>query len=111
MPSSADILLPERGRITARISAQVQEKLETAAEMLGSTLNQFIVQSALREAERIIAQERLIHLDSDATQAFLAAIDAPPQPNPALLAALQNYSDVKNDQTGNFDWQPRPQQL
>lgn len=48
-----------RGRITARVPLAVQEILKTAATLTGATLNQFVVQAALREAERIIEQERV----------------------------------------------------
>jgi len=41
-------------RVTARISSQVKEILEQAAALSGATLNQFLVQSALKEAQRII---------------------------------------------------------
>ena len=43
----------DRGRITARVPLAVQETVELAASLPGATLNQFIVQTALREAERV----------------------------------------------------------
>ena len=46
-----------RGRITARLSADKQELLQLAADLSGSTLNQFVVQSALRAAEQVIEHE------------------------------------------------------
>jgi len=100
-----------RGRISTRVPAQVQETLETAAGMVGATLNQFIVQTALREAERIIEQERVIRLTARDAQKFLDALDNPPPPNDKLLAALQDYEARRNDQTGTFDWTPRPKQI
>ena len=97
-----------RGRITARVSAEVQNTLEIAASMTGATLNQFIVQTALREAERIIEQERVIRLSQRDTEAFLLALDAPPPPNEALMAALQDYRERRHDPSGALDWSPRP---
>lgn len=101
----------ERGRITARVPADVQQTLELAAGLVGATVNQFVVQSALREAQRVIEQERVIRLSSRDTEAFLRAIEAPVPPNPALGAALEDYSARRDDQTGTFDWAPRPQGL
>jgi uncharacterized protein (DUF1778 family) len=101
----------ERGRITARVPLQVQETLEIAASLVGSTVNQFMVQTALREAERIIEQERVIRLSERDTQAFLDALDRPPPPNAALLAALADYAERRDDQTGTIDWSPRPQRV
>jgi len=97
----------DRGRITARVPIQVQETLEMAASMVGSTVNQFIVQTALREAERIIEQERVIRLTERDAEAMLTAFDNPPMPNEKLLATLQDYAARRNDKTGTISWTPR----
>ncbi|WP_066979620.1 type II toxin-antitoxin system TacA family antitoxin [Methylomonas lenta] len=97
----------DRGRITARVPLKVQETLEMAASMVGATVNQFIVQTALREAERIIEQEREIHLSMRDSEALLKALDNPPLPNEKLLATLQDYAARRNDQTGTIGWTPR----
>jgi uncharacterized protein (DUF1778 family) len=101
----------ERGRITARVPTQVHETLEIAASMVGATVNQFIVQTALREAERIIEQERVIRLSTRDAEAFLSALDSPPSPNDKLLATLQDYVARRNDQTGTFNWTPQPKRV
>ena len=101
----------ERGRITARVPLIVQETLEMAASLTGATLNQFVVQTALREAERIIAQERVIRLSAREAQAFLAALETPLPPNAALKAALDDYVARRDDQTGSLNWAPRPKRL
>jgi uncharacterized protein (DUF1778 family) len=103
--------MPDRGRITARVPLAVQETLEIAASLTGATLNQFIVQTALREAERIIGQERVIRLSARDTEAFLTALDNPLPPNATLKAALENYTTRRNDQTGTLDWAPRPKRV
>ena len=43
-----------RERITARVPKESYDRLNKAAEIYGSTLNSFIVQLALKEADRII---------------------------------------------------------
>jgi uncharacterized protein (DUF1778 family) len=101
----------ERGRITARVPIQVQETLEMAASMVGATVNQFIVQTALREAERIIEQERVIRLSTRDAEAFLRAVDSPPSLNDKLVATLQDYMARRNDQTGTFNWTPQPKRV
>lgn len=101
----------DRGRITTRVSASVQDKLETAASMIGATVNQFIVQCSLREAERIIERERVIELSGKEAAAFLHALDKPLPPNKKLTAALQDYTRRRNDQTGTLDWAPRPKRV
>lgn len=101
----------DRSRITARVSAPVHELLETAASLVGATFNQFVVQSALREAERIIEQERVIRLSARDAQAFVKALEKPLPPNRKLAAALANYTKRRNDQTGTIDWSPRPKRV
>lgn len=101
----------DRGRITARVPLAVQETLEMAASLTGATLNQFVVQTALREAERIIEQERVIKLSARDTEVFYAALDNPLPPNAALKAALEDYSARRNDQTGTIDWAPQPKRV
>ena len=101
----------ERGRVTARVPLHIQKTLETAASMVGATVNQFVVQTALREAERIIEQERIIRLTERDAEAFLQALDAPAPLNETLTTALQDYANRRNDQTGTLDWAPRPKCL
>ncbi len=101
----------ERGRITARVPARVQEALELAASLVGATVNQFIVQAALGEAERIIEQERVIRLSTRDAEAFLSALDHPPPPNAELRAALDAYEAATDEPTGTFEWTPRPKRV
>jgi uncharacterized protein (DUF1778 family) len=97
-----------RGRITARVPPSVQETLELAAELVGATVNQFVVQVALREAEHVIEQERVIRLSKQDAETFLQALDNPPPPNDKLEAALRNYDEARRDDpTGGIDWSPR----
>ncbi len=102
----------ERGRVTARIPAKVQEALDLAAAMVGATVNQFMVQTALREAERIIERERLIRLSARDAEIFIRALENPPPPNAKLKAALKRYEKAKLDDEGtSFNWRPRPKRV
>ena len=102
----------ERGRITTRVPAQVQNTLELAAAMVGATVNQFMVQSALREAERIIEQERVIRLSARDARMFIQALENSSPPNARLKAALKRYEKAKlGDEGTSFNWQPRPKRV
>ena len=41
-------------RVTARVPGSVKETLEQAAALLGTPLNQFMVQASLRAAQEVI---------------------------------------------------------
>lgn len=83
----------ERGRITARVSAPLAAKLQEAANLSGATLNQFLVQAALKEADRIIEQERVIRFTSEDAALFIDMLDNPRPPNAALKKAYERYKD------------------
>jgi uncharacterized protein (DUF1778 family) len=102
----------ERGRITARVPQSVQDTLQQAAELLGATLNQFVVQAAIGEARRVIERDRVIRL-SGADAAFLMNLLAqPPAPNARLRKAFQAYRKRTLDAGhSSFNWPPRPKRV
>ena len=80
-----------RKRITARVSDTVRNTLEQAAELLGATVNQFVVQTAYVEAQRVIERESLIRLSQKDAQKVIALLDNPPKPNKRLKAAVKAF--------------------
>jgi len=104
----------ERGRITARVTAYAQQVIERAAEMTATTTNQFVAQAALREAERVIEEERIIRLHERDANRFFDAIDNPPPVNERLAASLIKHLEARNDardRVTTIKWTPRPRQL
>lgn len=81
-------------RIPARMPTAVYERLVEAAQLVGATLNQFLVQSALEKADEIIARERVIQLSRTAAQNVFGLMEAPPKPNERLKAAARKYRDA-----------------
>lgn len=85
--------IEERGRITARVSGPIAEKLQEAADLTGATLNQFLVQAALEKAEMIIDREYLIRYSrADATM-IIDLLENPQGPNKALTRAFERYTE------------------
>lgn len=80
-------------RVTARIPSQIKETLEQAAALSGATLNQFLVQSALKEAHKILEAERVIHLSQQDADRVFSLIENPPEPNSALKAAAVKHQE------------------
>ena len=85
------VLDEPRKRITARVSGSVRDTLEQAAELLGSTVNQFVVQTAYVEAQRVIERESIIRLSQKDAQKVLSLLDQPPKPNKRLKDAVKAY--------------------
>ena len=80
-----------RKRITARVSDNVRDTLEQAAELLGSTVNQFVMQAAYVEAQRVIERESVIRLAQQDARKVLSLLDNPPKPNQRLKDAVKAY--------------------
>ena len=85
--------IEERGRITARVSQPVAEKLQEAADLTGATVNQFLVQAALEKAEKIIDRERAIRLTLEDAAMLINLLENPSKPNSALLGAFERFKD------------------
>jgi uncharacterized protein (DUF1778 family) len=83
-----------RKRITARVSDSVRDTLEQAAELLGATVNQFVVQAAYVEAQRVIERESVIRLSQKDAQKLLSLLDNPPKPNKRLKEAVKAFKSA-----------------
>jgi len=80
-----------RARITARVSDSVRVTLEQAAELVGATVNQFVVQTAYHEAQRLIERESVIRLSQQDARAVLSLWENPPRPNKRLTDAVKVF--------------------
>ncbi|HEX3798390.1 MAG TPA: DUF1778 domain-containing protein [Verrucomicrobiae bacterium] len=87
----AEVIEESRKRITARVSDKVRDTLEQASELLGATVNQFVVQTAYVEAQRVIERESVIRLSQKDARKVLALLDHPPKPNKRLKAAVKAF--------------------
>jgi uncharacterized protein (DUF1778 family) len=85
------VLEEPRKRVTARVSDTVRVTLEQAAELLGATVNQFVVQTAYQEAQRVIERESVIRLSQKDARKVLALLDNPPKPNKRLRDAAKVF--------------------
>lgn len=97
----------KQDRIGARVPHEVYETLRRAAELTGATVNQFLVQAALKEAQAVIEREDVIRLSPRDWNWLLDLMENPPEPNAKLKAALERYKKAKLDDADNsFNWKP-----
>ncbi len=81
-------------RIPARMPTAVYERLAEAAQLVGATLNQFLVQSALEKADAIIERERVVSLSKAAAETVFSLIENPPEPNERLRSAALKHKEA-----------------
>ena len=84
-------------RLTTRITDHVQERLQVAADIVGATLNQFVVQAALEKADKVIESESTIVLTRRESLRLLELIENPPPRTAKFLSAQARYRRAKND--------------
>jgi uncharacterized protein (DUF1778 family) len=72
-------------RIALRVTAAQKRNVEAAAHALGRTLTEFTVEAVTERAEEVLAEQRIFDVPADVHEAFLAALDAPTRPAPALI--------------------------
>lgn len=97
----------KQDRIGARVPHEVYETLCRAAELTGATVNQFLVQSALREAQAVIEREEVIRPSPREWRWLLDMLESPPKPNARLKAAMKRHQKAKQDDAGTyFSWEP-----
>lgn len=99
--------IAKQDRIGARVPHEVYETLCRAAELTGATVNQFLVQAALKEAHAVIEREEVIRLAPRDWNCLLDLMDSPTKSNAKLKAALKRYQKAKQDDAAtSFNWQP-----
>lgn len=72
--------------IQIRASAEAKAVLNRAATLRGQKLSEFMLESARRQAEETILDQRTFFLDDDAHRRFVALLDRPPKPSAEVRA-------------------------
>lgn len=90
---SKDRKLSNRGQqehtINFRVSTRTRDRIDAAAEILGKTRTQFVLETAERAATDVLLDQRLFELSEDAFKAFKDALEAPPAPSDQLRRLLK----------------------
>lgn len=87
--SSAVSEAPSRGSINLRIDADARQLIDDAAAVVGKSRTEFMIESAKRHAIDVLLDQRLFVLDPAKHDAFMHALDNPPQPGPKLKALMR----------------------
>ncbi|MGB6534623.1 MAG: DUF1778 domain-containing protein [Xanthobacteraceae bacterium] len=75
--------------IQIRASGEAKAILNRAAALRGQKLSEFMLESARRQAEETLLDQRTFFLDEAAHARFLAFLDAPPRPGAKARARFR----------------------
>jgi uncharacterized protein (DUF1778 family) len=88
MSRTADI---KDDRLQVRLDAESKSVLQRAASYRHKTVSQFVLATALEEAEKVIRENEIVTLSGPDWKIFYDALTNPPPPNPALRKAFAKY--------------------
>ena len=75
-------------KLDLRLTAAAKQTLRLAAENSRQSVSDFVLGSALARADEILVDRRVIKLNDQQWDSFIAALDAPPQSRPRLKRLL-----------------------
>ena len=78
-----------RDTLNMRIKPEDRSLFDWAAKAQGKTRTDFILEAARRAAEETMLNRALVQVSPEAYDAFLARLDAPPQPSDRLKKTMQ----------------------
>lgn len=82
----------KRNALNLRISTELRGLIDQAAALAGKNRTDFVLDAARQAAEDTLLDRTVFMLDPDAYDAFVALLDAPPNPNDRLRRSLQTVA-------------------
>lgn len=84
-------------KLDLRLTAEAKNTLIAAAQAQRRSLSEFVLESALTQAEEALADRRVFHLSPEKWEEFIAALDAPPRDLPRMRQLLNGPSVFSED--------------
>lgn len=81
-------------RLQVRLDAEAKHMLQRAASYRHKTVSQFVLATALEEAEKVIRENEVVTLPGTDWKIFYDALTNPPEPNAALRKAFAKYKKL-----------------
>lgn len=88
-----EITVNKESRLNIRCNTYARELLDKAATYAHLSVSEFVLSHALASAEKVVQERESITLTAQDFEAFLAALDAPVTPKPALENAMKRHAE------------------
>ncbi|MDX1804378.1 MAG: DUF1778 domain-containing protein [Alcanivorax sp.] len=92
MSTNAANLARKDERVSLRVDARTKAMLVKAAEISGTPLTVFLVQTALDRADRLVSQPKVTRVSNEEFFRVLDLIENPPAPTDYLVEAMQRFN-------------------
>lgn len=90
-PARAKAVAARSTPIHIRVKNQEKELFDAASSLLGKNRSDFMLETACRDTEAVVLDQRVFDADSDQYRAFVALLDAPAK----ARAGLQKLASVR----------------
>lgn len=81
----------DAARLNFRLPTEIKKRIENAALVSGITVTDFAISALANSADEILQQHQNRRLSNRDRDVFLATLENPPEPNPALRKAAKAY--------------------
>jgi uncharacterized protein (DUF1778 family) len=78
----------KRETLNVRIKSEDRSLIDRAAQLLGKSRTDFLLDAGRRAAEDALLDQTLFKVDHQAYKQFIARLDAPPAPNERLKRSM-----------------------
>ncbi|MCH8542644.1 MAG: DUF1778 domain-containing protein [Alcanivorax sp.] len=92
MSAHASSVARKDERVNLRVDAKTKAMLVQAAEISGTPLTEFVVQTALDRADRLVSQPKVTRVSNEEFFRVLDLIENPPAPTDYLVEAMKRFS-------------------
>ncbi|MGN6032585.1 MAG: DUF1778 domain-containing protein [Thermomicrobiales bacterium] len=91
---------PRTEKLDLRLSPEAKHRLVAAAAVAQRSVSEFVLISALDQADEVLADRQRFGLDAERWEAFMAALDAPVRPLPRVERLLREPSVFESGEPG-----------
>jgi uncharacterized protein (DUF1778 family) len=85
----------EYARLNCRVSARIKHDAEKAASLLGQSITDFTESALAEKAQIVLGQHERITLSERDFAIYVASLESPAAPTPALRTAIHDYRLLK----------------
>lgn len=79
-------------RLEVRLAPSTKALLTSAAQARHTTLTEFLISSAVKEAEAVLASPLVFQLREEGWEALMHALDTPPQADSELVSIMKRVA-------------------
>lgn len=80
-------------RLVARVNEDLHNLVTSAADLMGASMSQFLIEAAVEKANRVIEERTRLNLTINDAKTFLETLERPAAPNTKLLNAAKRYRE------------------